>query len=211
MSYISTSPAKEITIDVKYALRCCTSVKAYKFSIGLYVLRTMSSISSADPSPMTEPYTYVGELRNTSLLIGNTKTFFNSKMLVDMKNLTGLYVAFRDIGICGNVLSLSWHYYNCPRYAGEHMKFPVTNAPTTSIGVTHVNGNCVANSQPKTIAGDNYMLCYTNGTAKVNGGCECKAGYENTSLSECKGKYIMHFTPISREFCGPNLCTSRTP
>ena len=194
MSYISTSPAKEITIDVKYVLRCCTNDKVFKYSIGLYVLRAMG-YASTNPSPMTQPYTYVGELRNTSLMIGLTRIYFTSQMRVDMENLTGLYIAFRDTGICGDVLSLSWHYYKCPRYAGEHMEFPVTNAPTTRMEVTRVNGYCVANSQPKTNAGDNYMFCFANGTAKVKGGCECKAGFENTSLSECNRKFKMYFCP----------------
>ena len=129
------------------------------------------------------------------MMSGFTDTYFNSQMRVDMKNLSALNIAFRDTGICGKVLSLSWHYYKCPRYAGEHMEFQVTNAPTTRMGVTRVNGSCVANSLEKTNAGDNYMLCYTNGTAKVNGGCQCKAGFENSSLSECTRKYIVNFHP----------------
>ena len=192
MKYIPTEKATEITININYKLSCCTSQKIFKFSFGLYVFLSSTELFTI-PDPNTLPYTYVGELKNTSVLQGATKVPFNSKIIVGMKGFGGLYIAFRDKGICGNIPFLTIHYYKCPDIGGEQMHFPETMAPNTSTAVLSVNGNCVAHSEPKTANKDNFLLCYQNGTAKVNGGCHCSAGYYNSSLSQCKGKTLYIF------------------
>ena len=194
MKYIPTQQANEITININYQLTCCccTPEKIFKFSIGLYVFLSSTELSTV-PNPITSPYTYVGELRNTSVMQGSTKVPFSSQIIIGMKGFGGLYIAFRDQGICGNIQPLTIHYYKCPNIGGEQMQFIETIAPNTSTAVLTINGNCVAHSEPKTVKNDNFMLCYPNGTANVYGGCHCSAGYYNSSLSQCKGKTLHIF------------------
>ena len=195
MQYIRTVPAEEVTISVQYRLSCCTPAIVFRFSIGLYVYRSPSKLSSY-PNPNTVPYTYIGELRNTSVMQGTSRILFNSQKVIGMKGTNGLYVAFRDRGICGTVESIDMHYYDCPQRGGQLVTFDHANAPNSSTAVLRVNGKCAPNSEPENMTGGEsffFMLCYPNGTAAVYGGCNCLPGYRNLSLSACTGKRIVVF------------------
>ena len=124
MKYIPTEKATEITININYKLSCCCCIpqRIFKFSFGLYVFMSSTELSTI-PDPNTLPYTYVGELRNTSVLQGTTRVSFNSKIIVGMKGFGGLYIAFRDKGICGNIQLLTIHYNKCPNTGGSKCSF----------------------------------------------------------------------------------------
>ena len=186
MQHISSAPAEEITITVGYKLKCCATGILWDFSIGLYVLMSSTPLSPF-PDPNTLPYLYVGELQNTSVMQGSNLVAFTSQKVVGMRNFRGIYIGFRDRGICGNIHSVALHYYKCPEVGGEKMWFPATAAPNSSTAVLRVSGNCVANSEAEKVRG-NFMLCYTNGTAKFYGKCYCSAGYQSLSMVQCSGK-----------------------
>ena len=192
--YIESAPAKEVTVSFTYELKCCDSNIPWNFSIGLYALMSSTSFSSI-PNPYTSPYTYIDELRNTSVMPSAKLVAFTSQKIVGMRNFSGIYFGFRDRGICGSIKSVAIHYYRCPRIMGEHVWFPATVAPNSSTTVLRVGGNCVANSE-RDKAVDNFMLCYTNGTAEFYGRCYCLAGYQNLSMSQCSGKKILSFVSI---------------
>jgi len=185
MRYISTAPANEIIIKISYHLRCCAPSISWKRSIGLYVFMSSTALSVI-PNPNISPYTYVGELRNTSVMQGATTMAFTSHKAIEMMSFRGIYLGFRDRGICGGINSVSIHYYMCPYSSIELMRFPTTAAPNTSKAVVRINGACLANSEPG--KSDNFMLCYANGTAKIHGRCQCLPGYQNVSSSQCTGK-----------------------
>ena len=189
MKYISTTPAEEITITVGYQLKCCAPGIRWDFSIGLYVQLSSTSFSSV-PDPNTSPYTYIGELRNTSVMQGNTLVNFTSQKIVSMRNFRGIYIGFRSRGICGNIHSVAMHYYKCPQIGGEQVWFPATAAPDSSTAVLHIGGNCIAHSETDK-ADEKFMLCYTNGTANFYGRCYCLAGYQSLSVSQCIGKKML--------------------
>ena len=191
MQHIRTAPAEEVTITLGYKLKCCAPSILWDFSIGLYVLMSSTPLSQF-PNPNTSPYLYVGELQNTSVMQGNNLVAFTSQKIVGMRNFSGIYIGFRDRGMCGNIHSVAIHYYKCPEVGGEKMWFPATVAPNSSTAVLRVGGNCVANSKSGN-ADDNFMLCYPNGTAKFFGRCHCSAGYQNSSTSQCRGRKILSF------------------
>ena len=195
MKYISTAPAEEITITVGYQLRCCAPDIRWDFSIGMYVLMSSTPLSQF-PDPNTSPYMYVGELRNISALQGTERVNFTSQKVVSMRNFRGIYIGFRTRGICGNIHSVAMHYYKCPQIGGEQMVFPATAAPTSSTAVLRIGGKCIAHSETDK-TDNNFMLCYTNGTAKFYGRCYCSAGYQSLSVSQCIGKKIL-FLYLSR-------------
>ena len=194
MQYINTAPAEEVTMNIQYKLSCCLPDKVFRFSIGLYVYRSPLKLPSSYPDPNTFPYSYIGEFRNTSVMQGGSKIPFTSQKVVGMKGTNGLYIAFRDRGICGTVDSIDMHYYECPRRGGQLMTFHNANAPNSSMAVLRINGKCTPNSEPENMTGgENFMLCYPNGTAAVYGGCHCLPGYRNLSLSACTGKRFVFF------------------
>ena len=185
IGHIFTAPANEITIDVTYTLRCCDSFVSWQLSIGMYVFMS-STRSSQIPNPNASPYTYVGELRNTSAMLGSTSTRFNSQKTIEMKGYHGIYLGFRDTGICGSIESVSMYYITCSEVTRELIRFPSTIAPNASTALVRISGYCVGHSEPR--ESDNFMLCYANGTSKIQGGCQCLAGYQNLSSSHCSGK-----------------------
>ena len=186
MVYISTAPANEITVNVTYKLACCETGISWQHSIGLYVLMSSTALSVI-PNPTTSPYAYVGELRNTSVMQGNIKLRFISQKTIGTKGYRGIYLGFRDRGIYGGIESVSIHYSMCSDSTTQLlMRIPTAVASNSSTTVVRINGACVAHlGQGK---GANVMLCGADGTAKVQGGCECSAGYQNISSSQCIGK-----------------------
>ena len=212
MQHISTAPAEEITITLGYKLKCCAPGILWDFSISLYVLMSSTPLSPF-PDPNTSPYLYVGELQNTSVMQGSNLVAFTSQKIVGMRDVSGIYIGFRDRGICGNIYSVAIHYYKCPEVGGEKMWFPAAAAPNSSTAVLRVGGNCVANSEPgKT--DDNFMLCYPNGTANFFGRCYCSAGYQNLSMSQCSGKRKLFLSiwltlePGKRDYSPPHYFAS---
>ena len=139
------------------------------------------------PNPNSLSYAYIGELRNTSVMQGTSKMLFSSEKTVGMKGHGGLYIAFRDRGICGSVESVEVYYYTCPLRGGQ-MQFQATVAPNSSTGVLRISGSCTDNSIPEAGEDNNFLLCYSNGTAIVYGKCHCSSGYQNLSLSSCRGR-----------------------
>ena len=66
------------------------------------------------------------------------------------------------------------------------MRSPTAVALNTSTVMVHMKRNCVAHL--KRGIGANVMLCDADGTAKIQGGCQCLAGFQNLSSSQCIGK-----------------------
>ncbi|XP_065061006.1 ephrin type-B receptor 1-B-like isoform X3 [Rhopilema esculentum] len=200
--FIITNPAKEITLRVTYTLNCCSS----KLSIGVYVL--LGSGETSAPSALS--FKYISALKNTSSMNPLSRAQFTSAITIGMEGRTGLFVAFRDQGICGSLDSFHLSYIECPSSAGELMSFPLrTAAPNSTVSVRKVLGTCFPNAVVQISQAAIYMFCYTNGSTKVNGGCHCKAGFENhffTSCHECPAK---SFKSAAGNFyctrCGANV------
>ncbi|XP_065061014.1 ephrin type-B receptor 1-like isoform X1 [Rhopilema esculentum] len=181
--FITTNPAKQITLRVTYTLNCCSS----KLSIGVYVLLGSGEISA--PSALS--FKYISALKNTSSLNLSSRAQFTSAITIGMEGRTGLFIAFRDQGICGSLDSFHLSYIECPSSAGELMSFPPkTPAPNSTVSVRKVFGTCVPNADVQISQAANYMLCNANGSTKVNGGCHCKAGYESHFFTRCNGEYF---------------------
>ena len=98
-----------------------------------------------------------------------------------------LYIAFRTQGFCGSVDSISMHYFKCEAVSKNLVSYPETVAPRNEAKTVQVSGNCMQQSFPVTAAASNNMICYSNGTSTITGGCQCMAGYQNISDSSCSG------------------------
>ena len=156
-------------------------------SIGVYVLLGSGEISN----PSAQSFKYISALKNTSSMNPSSRAQFTSAITIGMEGRTGLFIAFRDQGICGGLDSFQLSYIECPSTAGELMSFPLkTAAPNSTVSVRKVIGTCFPNAVVKISQAANFMFCYTNGSAKVNGGCHCIAGYENHFFTSCNGEYI---------------------
>jgi len=131
-----------------------------------------------------------------------------------MRNFRGIYIGFRDRGICGNIHSVAMHYYKCPQIGGEQMVFPATVAPNSSTSVLRNGGSCIPHSETDK-ADDNFILCYTNGTAKFFGRCYCSAGYQSLSMSQCNECPPKTFKDTKGNFpckvCGKNVKDGKLP
>ena len=186
IGYISTAPANEITINVTYKLACCKPGISWQHSIGLYAFMSSRELSVI-PNPNTASYAYVGELRNGSVMQGATKKAFHSYKTIEMKGFRGIYLGFRDKGICGAIGSISIQYNMCSDSKVQLlMRSPTAVALNTSTVMVYMNRNCVAHLKPGN--GANAMLCDADGRAKIQGGCQCLAGFQNLSSSQCIGK-----------------------
>ncbi|XP_065061315.1 ephrin type-A receptor 3-like [Rhopilema esculentum] len=200
--FVTTNPARQITLRVTYTLNCCGA----KLSIGVYVFLGSGETST----PSAKSFKYISALKNTSSMTPFSRAQFTSAITIGMEGETGLFIAFRDQGICGSLDSFHLSYIECPSAAGELMSFPPkTPAPNSTVSVLEVLGTCVPNADVQISQAANYMSCYTNGSAKVNGGCHCIAGYENnffTSCNECPAK---SFKSAAGNFncnrCGANV------
>ena len=179
---MTTTPAKELAIDVTYTLHCCFSDR----KIGLYVLGSSGSIS-IPPSPMLHSFRHVTDLTNTSAMKSPGSVRFTTRVYVTVANVQ-LFIAFRSRGFSGTLENIKAFYFKCPAVVANFVSYPEKIAPTRESVALAVSGTCVHQSLPKTNPSDNFMLCYANGTSKTMGICQCIAGYQNTSMSSCSGK-----------------------
>ncbi|XP_065060997.1 ephrin type-B receptor 1-B-like [Rhopilema esculentum] len=200
--FVITNPAKQITLRITYTLNCCLT----KLSIGVYVLLGSGEISA----PSAESFKYISALKNTTSMNPSSRVQFKSVFTIGMEGRTGLFIAFRDQGICGRLDSFQLSYIECPSSAGEFMSFPPkTPAPNSTVSVLKVIGTCAPNADVQISQATNYMFCYTNGSTKVNGGCRCIAGYENHSFTSCNECPAKSFKSVAGNFnctrCGANV------
>ena len=179
---VSTSSAKEVVIDIAYTLRCCSHV----LKIGLYALHTLTLIH-IPPRPMDHSYLHVADLVNTSIILQSRSGTFNTRSYVAVEGYPYLYIAFRTQGFCGSVDAISMHYFKCEAVSKNLVTYPETAAPRHKAKTVQVSGNCKQQSFPVTAAASNNMICYSNGTSTITGGCQCMAGYQNISDSSCSG------------------------
>ena len=98
-----------------------------------------------------------------------------------------LYIAFRTQGFCGSVDAISIHYFKCEAVNKNLVSYPETFAPRRESEKVQTSGICMQQSYPVTTAAANTMICYSNGTSTVTGGCQCMAGYQHISDSKCSG------------------------
>ena len=179
---MTTTPAKEIAVDVTYTLSCCS----YDRKIGLYVLETSGSIS-IPPSPMQHDFRHVTDLTNSSVMNSPGPMRFIARVYVTVANAQ-LYIAFRSRGFSGTLEDIKAYYFKCPALVANFVSYPEKIAPTRDSMSLRITGTCVDQSLPETNSADNVMICYANGTSKTVGMCQCIAGYQNTSVSSCSGK-----------------------
>eukprot|EP00794_Sanderia_malayensis_P015419 gene15419-16992_t len=213
--YFSTEPAKEIKITLKYQLRDCASFNSHcSLKIGVYVKREDSNLLSS-PNPTNTEFTFSGFFTNTSAFPstpGNTE--FSSTIKLGMKGKKGAYLSFRDLGICGAILGLTVSYTICPTISGDLVNFQETSAPNSTVAFEHVYGNCVKDSIAVTSDLNNYMKCYSNGTAQYYGKCHCEAGFERKgdACNDCKPKYYKSIVGNQAcTKCGLNVQDGKAP
>eukprot|EP00794_Sanderia_malayensis_P015257 gene15257-16832_t len=184
--YIATHPAKEIKITLRYYLQDCNLFNSRcSYGIGLYVKRMDSPYSSINPR--NQQFHFAGFFTNTtSLPAYPAYTKFTSTINVEMEGRKGLYLSFRDRGICGAILGLNVNYTLCPTLSRDLVQFQETPAPNSSVSVEQINGSCVNNAIPVPSSFDISMNCYSNGTAMFSGKCHCKKGHERIG-NNCNG------------------------
>ena len=179
---ISTSSAKEVVIDVAYTLHCCSHV----LKIGLYALNTLTLIHTP-PKPMDHNYLHVADLTNASMIQQSGSGVFTTRNYVAVEGYPYLYIAFHTQGFCGSVDAISMHYFKCAAIRKNLVNYPETAAPRNEAKTVQIGGSCMQQSFPVTAAAANNMICYSNGTSTITGGCQCMAGYQNISDSSCSG------------------------
>ena len=182
LTHVITSPAKEVVIDVAYTLYCCSNI----LSIGLYAVST-HVFSQMPLDPMKYNYLHVANLTNTSVLQDSRSQVFTTRSYVAVEGNKYLYIAFRNQGFCGSVDAISIHYFKCEAVSKNLVSYPETAAPRRESKKIQTSGICMQQSFPVTTAAANTMICYSNGTSLVTGGCQCMAGYQNISGSLCLG------------------------
>ena len=182
--HMTTTPAKEVAMDVTYTLHCCS----YDRIIGLYTWGTSGSIA-APPSPMNQRFHHVIDLTNTSVMRGSESMKFTTRCYVTVPD-TYLYIALRSQGCYGTLEGIKIYYFKCPAMVANLVSYPEKIAPTRDSVALTVIGTCVHQSLPKTKPTENVMVCYANGTSGTMGSCQCIAGYKNTSFSSCSGNYF---------------------
>jgi len=206
---MTTTPAKELAIDVTYTLHCCFSDR----KIGLYVLGSSGSIS-IPPSPMLHSFRHVTDLTNTSAMKSPGSVRFTTRVYVTVANVQ-LFIAFRSLGFSGTLENIKAFYFKCPAVVANFVSYPEKIAPTRESVALAVSGTCVHQSLPKTNPSDNVMLCYANGTSKTMGICQCIAGYQNTSMSSCSACPPKTFKSSNGNFncsiCGSNVLDGTPP
>ena len=205
--HVATTPANEVAVDVTYVLRCCSTER----KIGFYVLGTSGSIS-IPPSPMQYSFRHVADITNTSVMRDSGSMKFTTRIYVTVPD-TYLYIAFRSRGFYGTLEDLKLYYFKCPAVVANFVSYPEKIAPTRDSVALVVIGTCVHQSLPNTKPKENVMVCYANGTSETMGGCQCIAGYKNTSFSSCSGNYferlhISHFY-LNASYIFPTKIASR--
>ena len=170
-------------IDITYTLYCCS----HTLAIGLYTFGTSSDLG-IPPDPRRHSYHHVTDLTNTTTMKQSRFQVFTTRSYVAVGGSTHLYIAFRNQGFCGSVDAISIHYFKCEAVSKNLVSYPETAAPRNEAKAIQISGRCMQQSFPVTTTAANTMICYSNGTSVVTGGCQCIAGYQNISDSKCSGK-----------------------
>ena len=181
LPYITTSPANEVAIDVTFTFICCSHI----LSIGLYAIGTLSP-EHIPPSPFQSTYHHVTDLSNTSAIRESRSATFTVRGYVAVANSSYLNIALRSQGFCGTVNGIQVRYYKCSAIVNNLVSYPETIAPTRASKTLQIAGSCMQHSYRQTSA-ENFMICYSNGTSKITGDCQCIAGYQNVSATVCSG------------------------
>ena len=169
-------------IDIAYTLHCCS----YTLAIGLYTLATTSFVF-VPPNPRKYNYHHVTDLTNATTMRQSRSQVFTTRSYVAVEGNKYLYIAFRNQGFCGSVDAISIHYFKCEAVSKNLVSYPETVAPRRESEKIQSSGICMQQSFPVTTTAANTMICYSNGTSTVTGGCKCMAGYQNISDSKCSG------------------------
>ena len=181
LHFISTSPAKEVAIDVTYTLKCCSHI----LFIGLYAIGTHSR-TLIPPDPLQYAYHHVADLSNTSAIRESRSATFTRRCYFAVENSTYLYIAFRSQGFCGTVNEIKIRYFKCAAVVKNFVSYPETTAPTRAARILQISGTCFGHSYAIPSA-ENVMICHSNGTSKITGDCQCRPGYQNVSVTTCSG------------------------
>ena len=164
------------------------------YSFDVSVLRTNRKFSTV-PKLTNSIYLPVGKLTNHTVIKKDDKKDFTSTIAINTQGKKGVYIAFTGNGTCGGINKIRIWYIACPSAAGQLMNFPKRPAPSSIEAVVSIQGKCVENSVAVSHVKDNVMMCYANGTAKINGGCECQAGYYMATPHQCLGS-LKHFLSL---------------
>ncbi len=141
-------------------------------------------------NPVTTHFKKSGVFYNYAT-IGKMKSQqrFNRVIKLGMQGKSGIYLSFRDIGMCGEIFGVAVTYYKCPLVLGNLIKFQASIAPNSTTAKKLIAGECVANAIPISTAKDNVMSCFADGTATFSGGCHCVKGFQKIGQS-CSSKYL---------------------
>ena len=176
--FIGTSSAKQISIEIKFSIRDCSSFHPNcKLWFGLYALA--SSRFTVNPSPLKTKFEYVGYAQNTTVLDGSKSGEYSTKFAFELKGRAGLYIAVRDQGFCGKISALKVSYFTClTKLYGRLTEFPYNVAPNSSTRVVTIRGRCLENAVNTKPDTEITLDCYASGHVHSNSECICSAGYE---------------------------------
>lgn len=188
-AYTKVAPANEVYAKMEYQLKDCFRSQICSYTFNVHALTADSAYPDV-PKLSDHKYSKVGELKNKTVLKQDAIKHFVSTISIPTGSKAGLYLAFTTSGACGGIKIIKLWYNSCPSPTGKLLTFPSTATPDKSVPVLYVQGTCVDNSVALTSTVDNFMKCYRNGTAEINGGCQCEAGYYIKGSQQCVGMYI---------------------
>ena len=195
--YMSTIPAKEITVAASFRMHKCSAVysEGCQHSFGVYAWKRSRKVDTARHLKISSNYKFVGDFKNNTVMPSGYKPyidFHNITLKISIEGYSGIYLALEGNKACVRIEKVTAYYIACRKdYQDRLIRFQLTPVPNSKMGIERVLGFCVKNAVHAKDKGNIAMSCYANGTTNVTGMCLCAAGSRFIQQSkECLRKCL---------------------